>query len=64
MERVMGRRQPVKPEVKVIFTPVADWDNRLKRVMALLLRSLPDESSSKATTVGTDRADKEVTNTG
>jgi len=56
------RKQPIKYQVKMTYTPVSDWESRLKRVMALLLRSLSDESSSKATCAGNDSIGKEVPN--
>ena len=34
---VAKRKQPTKPKVIINFTPVEDWDYRLKRVMELLL---------------------------
>lgn len=39
------RKQPSELKVTLTFTPVMDWDNRLKRVMALLLRSANSNES-------------------
>ena len=58
----MGRGKSTKLKLSVTYSPVVDWDSRLKRVMALLLRSLSDESSSKAICEGSDSAGKEVPN--
>lgn len=43
----MGRRQPVKPKVRITFTPVADWDKRIRRVWALLLRPVSDQPNNE-----------------
>ncbi len=49
--RVMAKRkQPKELKVNTVFTPVQDWDARLKRVMSLLLHysiNKPDGRKSR-----------------
>ncbi|MFC1977375.1 hypothetical protein ACFLWS_03810 [Chloroflexota bacterium] len=41
----MKRRQNQKPlKMNIVFTPVQDWDARLKRVMEILLRRPYDKN--------------------
>jgi len=37
-EMMAKRKQPNELKVNTVFTPVQDWDARLKRVMELLIR--------------------------